>query len=291
MHPVDRSEVGSPYPRGVDPLAAIDAWPVPTAAAAVVDRRGVVERRGPTGSVLPLASVTKPLVALAALIAVEEGTIGLDEPAGPPGSTVRHLLAHASGLPFEGTVPIAKPGRRRIYSNAGFDVLGAHLEAAAGMSVADYLGGAVLEPLGMRATALRGSPGSGASSTVDDLALFAGELLTPSLIHRSTWAEATAVVYPGLKGVVPGFGRTPSNDWGLGFEIKGAKAPHWTAPQGSPRTFGHFGASGTFLWVDPDAACALVCLTDRDFGPWARDAWPALGQAVVDNVIRSGEGK
>lgn len=267
----------------MDPLEAIDGWPVPTAAAAVVGRGGVVHRRGPTGTVLPLASVTKPLVALAALVAVEEGTIGLEEPAGPPGSTVRHLLAHASGLPFEGTTPIAKPGRRRIYSNTGFGVLGTHLEAAAGMPVADYLHGAVLEPLAMGATALSGPPGSGASATVDDLALLAAELLTPSLIHRSTWVEATAVVFPGLPGVVPGFGRTPANDWGLGFEIKGTKAPHWTAPQGSPRTFGHFGASGTFLWIDPDAALALVCLTDRDFGPWARQAWPALGQAVLDD--------
>jgi CubicO group peptidase (beta-lactamase class C family) len=267
----------------VDPRAAVDEWPVTTAAVAVVGPSGVLARRGATDAVLPLASVTKPLVALAALVAVEEGTIGLDDPAGPEGSTVRHLLAHASGLPFEGATPIARPGRRRIYSNEGFAVLGAHLATAAGMSVADYLRGAVLEPLGMGASALTGPPGSGATSTVDDLAAFAAELLTPTLIHPTTWTEATSVVFPGLTGVVPGFGRTKTNDWGLGFELKDAKAPHWTAPGGSPRTFGHFGASGTFLWVDPDAALALVCLTDRDFEAWAREAWPALGTAVLDH--------
>ena len=51
----------------------------------------------------------------------------------PPGSTVRHLLAHASGLPFKGLVPIAPPGRRRIYSNEGFAVLGEHVGARAEM--------------------------------------------------------------------------------------------------------------------------------------------------------------
>jgi CubicO group peptidase (beta-lactamase class C family) len=267
----------------VDPLAAIDSWPVTTAAAAVVGRSGVLAKRGPTDAVLPLASVTKPLVALAALVAVEEGTIALDEPAGPEGSTVRHLLAHTSGLPFEGATPIARPGRRRIYSNEGFAVLGAHLADAASMSVADYLRGAVLEPLGMHSSVLAGPPGSGVTSTVDDLTAFAGELLAPTLIHRDTWAEATGVAFPGLPGVVPGFGRTKTNDWGLGFEIKDAKSPHWTAPAGSPRTFGHFGASGTFLWVDPDASLALVCLTDQDFEVWAKEAWPALGTAVLDH--------
>ena len=59
------------------------------------------------------------------------------------------------------------------------------------------------------------------------------------------------------------------NDWGLGFEIRDGKSPHWTGSSNSGRTYGHFGQSGTFLWVDPDADLALVVLTDRDFGEWA----------------------
>lgn len=263
------------------PLAAIDAWPAAIAAAAVVGPDGVVAARGPTRSVIPLASVTKPIVALALLVAAEEGTIGLDDAAGPPGATVRHLLAHASGLPFGKGPPIAPPGARRIYSNQGFERLGRHLEQVAGMPAADYVADAVLAPLGMTATTLAGSVATGATSTVDDLCRLAAELLAPTLVAPATLAEATAVQLPGLAGVVPGFGRFDPNDWGLGFELKGTKKPHWTARGGSPRTFGHFGAAGSFLWVDPDARLALVCLTDHPFGRWATTAWPALGAAVL----------
>ena len=82
------------------------------------------------------------------------------------------------------------------------------------------------------------------------------------------------VQFPGLDGVLPGFGKQTPNDWGLGFELRDAKSPHWTGARNSPRTFGHFGRSGTFLWVDPDAGVALACLTDRNFGDWAKEAWP-----------------
>jgi CubicO group peptidase (beta-lactamase class C family) len=266
----------------VDPLTAIDGWPGTVAAAAVVGDAGVVATRGPVDAPFALASVTKPLVAFAALVAVEEGTIGLDDPSGPPGATVRHLLAHASGLPFEPGGPIVPPGRRRTYSNVGFDVLGAHLAAQAAIEIADYVAAAVFEPLRMTSTALTGSPASGATSTVIDLARFANELLAPTLIAAATLAEATSPAFPGLAGVVPGIGRFDPCAWGLGFELKGAKVPHWTPPRASPGTFGHFGASGTFLWVDPVARLALVCLTDRPFGPWALDVWPPLGQSVLD---------
>jgi CubicO group peptidase (beta-lactamase class C family) len=71
------------------------------------------------------------------------------------------------------------------------------------------------------------------------------------------------------------------NDWGLAFELRDAKSPHWTSAHSSPRTFGHFGAAGTFLWVDPDAGLACGVLTDREFGDWAKDAWPRFSDAVV----------
>jgi len=262
-------------------LDALAAWPVDHAAGAVVDGRGVRETGGDTGWVTALASVTKPLFALACLVAVEEGTLALDAPAGPPGATVRHLLAHASGLPFEGATPVAPPGRRRIYSNTGFDLLGDTLATTSGMTVTAYLREAVLDPLGMGATELRGSPAKDAFSSIDDLVRLAGELLAPTLLAPGTLAEATAEQFPGLAGIVPGLGRYDTNPWGLGFELKGTKAPHWTAPGGSPRTFGHFGGAGTFLWVDPDAGMACAVLTDREFGDWALPRWPDLSDAVL----------
>ena len=71
------------------------------------------------------------------------------------------------------------------------------------------------------------------------------------------------------------------NDWGLGFELRDGKSPHWTGSRNSAQTFGHFGRAGTFLWVDPVAGVALGCLTTLEFGDWAKEAWPRLSDAVL----------
>ena len=197
-------------------LEQISGWGARTAAAGVTDAEATVATDGAAEHVFRWASVTKPVTALATLVAVEEGIVDLDEPAGPPGSTLRHLLAHASGLPPDDGPPLA-----------------------------------------------------------------------PTLVAPETLAEATQVQFPGLAGVLPSFGRHDPNDWGLGFELRGEKRPHWTGSQNSPRTFGHFGAAGTFLWVDPDAGLACAALTDREFGDWAKDAWPRLSDAVLAAVSRA----
>ncbi|NJP66516.1 serine hydrolase domain-containing protein [Streptomyces spiramenti] len=269
-------------------LALIEQWPVPTAAAAVVLADGsVAGTHGPDDHRFPLASVTKPLAAYAALLAVEEGAVELDEPAGPEGSTFRHLLAHTSGLAFDEDRVTSPPGERRLYSNAGFERLGDHLAAATGIPFADYLREGVLDPLGMTATTLDGSPARDAVSTLADLRQFAAELQAPRLLSARTLTDATGVHFPGLSGVLPGFGHQKPNDWGLGFEIRGGKAPHWTGERSSTRTFGHFGQSGTFLWVDPEAGAACVALTDRAFGPWAAEAWPAFTDSVLAELARA----
>jgi len=264
----------------VDALRKVEGWPAETVAAAVLRDGEEVAAHGPRERVFRWASVTKPATALAALVAAEEGVVDLDQPAGPPGSTLRHLLAHASGLPFEGWTPIAEPGRRRIYSNGGFEVTAETVAAAAEMPFGEYLAEAVLQPLGMQAE-LRGSAGSELHGTLDDLLRLAAELQRPRLIAPETWAEATSVQFPGLDGVLPDIGRMSPNDWGLGVELRDEKSPHWTGTRNSPRTFGHFGGSGTFLWVDPEPGVALACLTDLDFGPWALEAWPRLSDAVL----------
>jgi CubicO group peptidase (beta-lactamase class C family) len=264
----------------VELLRAIEAWGAGTAAAGVARPGGVVATRGPRDAELPWASVTKLLTGLAVLVALEEGTVDLDEPAGPPGSTLRHLLSHASGLPVDGDEPIAEPGRRRIYSNTGIELAAGLLEQRAEMPFADYFAHAVVRPLGL-AGHLGGSPAYGYRGPLDDLLAVGCELLRPTLVAGETLAEATTVQFPGLTGVLPGLGRMEPNDWGLAFELRDAKSPHWTGTHNSERTFGHFGASGTFLWVDPDADVACGVLTDRRFGDWAKEAWPAFSDAVL----------
>lgn len=264
-------------------LERIDEWDVPFAAAGVTTATGVVAVRGDTGRPVRLASVSKPVTALAVLVAAEEGVVDLEEPAGPEGSTVRHLLAHASGLPFEGHDPIARPGARRIYSNEGFRVLGDHLEACAQMPFGQYVREAVCAPLSL-ALDPTGHPGAGFQASLEDVLALGRELLRPTLIAPETMREMTTVQFPGLDGVLPGFGRFSPLDWGLGVELRGDKEPHWSGSLTSPETFGHFGGAGTFLWVDPTRRLACAALTTREFGAWSLEAWPRLSDAVLEEL-------
>ena len=264
----------------MEALRQIDGWSAPHAAAFVLLDGEEGGAHGPREHVFRWASLTKLVTAMATLVAAEEGVVDLDEPAGPEGSTVRHLLAHASGLPFEPGAPAGKPGQRRVYSNVGYETLAAQVADRAEMAFDEYLAAGVLRPLGMSAE-LRGSAASELHGTLDDLLLFARELQRPTLVAPETLAEATSVQFAGLAGVLPDFGRFDPLDWGLGFELRDAKDRHWTGAGNSPRTFGHFGGSGTFVWVDPDAGIALGVLTDREFGDWAKHAWPELSDAVL----------
>ena len=267
-----------------DVLKVLADWPVSAAAAAVIGPGGVLAGHGDTERVFELASVTKPLAARAVHIAIEEGAVDLDTVAGPPGSTIRHLLAHTSGLSMHSDKVLAAPGARRIYSNQGFTVLGQIVERETGIDFARYLTEAVCEPLGMTTTRLDGgavAAGFGATSTVTDLAAFAGDLLRPSTVSQRLHAEATTVQFPGLDGVLPGYGVQRPNDWGLGFELRDTKSPHWTGARNSARTYGHFGQAGGFIWADPEIELALVVLTDREFGEWALRPWPAISDAVI----------
>ena len=265
----------------VPAIDLLSEWPADNVCGGWIDHDGRVKRSEGSNRSFPVASLTKPLFSLAVLVAVEEGSLALDQPAGPPGSTVRHLLSHASGLGPDPGDPLAAPAQRRIYSNHGFDVLGETLHRGSGLEPATYFHEAVVAPLGMTSTVLGPSPARSAESSVDDLLLFLAELLHPTLISPQTLVEATAPQFPKLGGVLPGFGRQEPNPWGLGFELRGAKSPHWTSEGNSPGTFGHFGQTGTMLWVDPARGRAAVALSDRPFGRWAAEAWPVFSTAVL----------
>lgn len=279
-------------------LGQIAEWPVAHAAAVAMYPDGTSDSAGPARHRFALASLTKPLSAWAILVAVEEGIVALDTPVhleaarGEHPATLRHLLSHTSGLPFDGRQPIAEPGARRIYSNTGIEVAAEVVAAAAQMSFAEYLAAAVFEPLAMNDTALDGSPAFGATSTAADMAAFVAEMRQPTLISAPTARQATSVNFPGLAGIVPGIGRFNPCDWGLGVEIKGCKSPHWMGRSNSAATFGHFGGAGTFVWVDMGVHAGLVALTDRAFGSWSDEAlrlWPTLSDTVIAEArVRAG---
>src|SRR5699024_3659320 len=86
----------------------------------------------------------------------------------------------------------------------------------------------------------------------------------------------------GLAVILPGFGRQLNNDWGLGYEIRADKTPHWTAPEANPATFGHFGQSGGFVWVDPDARLVAAFLGDQPFQADVHGVvWPRLNAEIL----------
>ena len=265
-------------------------WPVDRAGVAVVSPSGT--ERAALGGVgggdeFAVASVTKLMTTLAALTAIEGGRLDLDQPVPEAGDgvAVRHLLAHASGLPFEHSGGRRAPGTRRIYSNVGFRLLGETVADAVGTVFGSWMGASVLAPLGMSATRLgsrRGfeeDPAAGAVSTLDDLERLARCLLDRGapVLGRELFDEAASVQFPGLAGLVPGVGRFDPCDWGLGFELHDGKRPHWMGDRRSAAAFGHFGASGCFLWVDPEAELACAAVSDRAFddGRWAMATWPA----------------
>ena len=146
--------------------------------------------------------------------------LDLDEAAGPPGATVRHLLAHTSGLPFDGGAPIAPPGRAAIYSNEGFRVLGEHLAERAEMPFAEYVRAAVVEPLGISLDP-DGPSGRRHARVARRRARARPGAPRAALVAAETHAEMVRVQFPGLDGVLPDFGRFSPLDWGLGVELKG----------------------------------------------------------------------
>ncbi|GAB6987485.1 serine hydrolase domain-containing protein [Nocardioides pyridinolyticus] len=261
----------------------VASWPTGASGLVVVDAGGEVARGGDVDAVRPWASVTKVVTALTVLRTVEAGVVALDDPAGPEGSTIAHLLAHASGLAVDSDRTLAAPGLRRIYSNRGYEVLAAHVTGRSGGAFESLAQEWVLEPLGLMGTTLAGSPAHGARGPVSDLARLARELLSPTALPPAVVSAASTLAFPGLSGVLPGFGRQAPNDWGLGCEIRDGKTPHWTSPGNSPGTFGHFGQAGSFVWVDREAGLGCVSAGDTAFGPWAADAWPRVSSLVLEH--------
>ncbi len=133
----------------------------------------------PVETTVRVASITKTIVAAAAMRLVEMGKLALDEPLTElplpwDGIALRHLLSNQAGLALGWSKPLesygqgddalqrladdeavaapVRPGRLFSYSNAGFWLTGALIERATGTSFEDSLRELVLEPLGMERT-------------------------------------------------------------------------------------------------------------------------------------------
>ncbi|WP_350258453.1 serine hydrolase domain-containing protein [Scrofimicrobium sp. R131] len=256
--------------------------PFPHALVAIDQAGEPIWQEGDLSQPFPFASVTKLLTALGVHLAVQDGYLRLDQPAGPEGSTVAHLLAHASGLApeGEGTRMAARVGSRRIYSNQGYEVLGEVVTAATGDP--DWTRNRLLAPLGAEGITIAGTPAWSAVGSALDLSLVLQELLQPELLSRASWEAFRSPAFPSLRGVLPGYGTQERNLWGLGPEIRDRKHPHWTGTRADPSTFGHFGVSGSFLWVDPTRAVGALFLGQERFGDWHKANWHQLNDRLIE---------
>ncbi len=264
---------------------------------------GEIEVSGFIGGerVVPFASVTKLAAALAAMVAIEEGSLALDSGVGNFRLCIANLLSHSSGLETgnssdprlakAGEVePVFAPGTRRVYSNFGFELVAQAIEESSGIDFSTYLAEAVLEPAGARSATIDshalGSPGTrgaafGLLGTLADMVALVRALWAPGVVSQESLEMIRRPFLPDLPGVLPGYGRMEHNTWGLGAEVKGSKAPHWTAPSSSPATFGHFGQSGTFIWLDPELHRFAAYIGASAFGAWSRDRWPNINEEVI----------
>jgi CubicO group peptidase (beta-lactamase class C family) len=267
-------------------------------------RKNVVAMASIHGSLLPIAndqtllskpmvwaSVTKLLASYALLIAHEEESIDID--AEMPEEYLRgytfngkiklsHLMSHTSGLPFEGMEAVTNPGKRRIYSNGGFNLISSYFTDITEFPFIEYIKEALFAPLGMDSFFFMNqkSVAKDAVGSIEHMGLFLSELLSPTLIAEETLTWATQNWFPNLIGILPGFGRYEDNAWGLGFEVKSTKDPHWMPSKGSSKTFGHFGQSGSFLWVDPENNLGLISSCDVKFDTWAHELWPSFSNIL-----------
>ncbi|MDO5726771.1 MAG: serine hydrolase domain-containing protein [Bowdeniella nasicola] len=257
-------------------------WSFDTALI-VTDPSGIIHQEGRVSQRFELASVTKLLSAYGALIAIERGQLSLSDSAGqraPAGATIRHLLSHASGLPFEQGYLAQKPERHRVYSNLGIEVLGERVAQATGVAFHEYVNREILMPLGISEVTFYGSAAWGAHGSAFGVAKLLHEWMRPTLICQALHRMATTCQFPDLDGVLPGYGRQKHNCWGLGFELRGHKDPHWLGPDHSPRSYGHFGQAGSFVWIDPSVDLGAVFLGAKPYGEEHRAKWSEMNARI-----------
>jgi CubicO group peptidase (beta-lactamase class C family) len=209
-----------------------------------------------------------------------------------------------------------EPGSRHSYSDLGYALLGRMAATAAGVPFPELVRTLVLEPgvltetfmppakseygriayvTGAFAEGTDGAmynsayarglahPAFGTVATIGDLLRF-GLLFAP---HggRRILAEATirTMATDQTGGRTPSFTETPAAGapfpWGLGFMVKGQlEYPELL----SPAAFGHDGATGCALWIDPDHDLTTAFASNRHLNALGMDAFIGRISRVVN---------
>jgi len=235
-----------------------------------------------------LASITKLLTTYVISDAVMGGFLKFEDVVTSPklkssDVTIKDLLSHSSGIRPEDLDPIDRH-QKRIYTNEAFDLAGETLISKLGTDFsATSIGDLFEEGLGGHlgtSINFEGSCSASATGTLDDLILLMKEFRNPTYLDVETQELLTTPYLPELEGILPGWGNYKNNTFGIGFEIKGNKQPHWTGSISSEKTFGHFGQSGAFIFHDPINKVSVCCVTNKDFAPWAKEEFPKVSDSI-----------
>jgi CubicO group peptidase (beta-lactamase class C family) len=212
------------------------------------------------------------------------------------------------------TTPLAAdPATRAQYSDIGFIILGVALERLADESLDRFCQREIFSPLAMTNTTfnpppdVRGkipptqddqtfrkriiqgevqdenasvlggvAPQAGLFSTAADLAKFAQAMLSP---RNPILRPETITLFTRREPTPPGTTRalgwdTPSN-------------PSQSGKYFSPHSYGHFGYTGTSLWIDPTRQLSITLLTNRTWPDCSNEAIKQLRPKFHNAIIEA----
>lgn len=302
-----------------------------------------------------VASLTKPVTVMAAMMLVERGLLRLNDRVAdflpelnrPDKASIRirHLMCHTSGLPDmlpendamrAGHAPLSKfieaiaatellfePGTQVSYQSMGTALLAEVVQRVAGRNLGDFLKTEIFEPLGMNSTALGvggdearrvariqissqqaatnwhwnspywlglGAPWGGMTSTAPDLARLAklflggGRLGQIRLLSEPSVALMSTSQMESYTRLAPDDRRL--NTWGLGWRVFGLGVGTNLGELLPAQAFGHHGATGTLMWMDPTRDAFAVVLTTRPYdvsAGWLMRLSNAISAAIVND--------
>ena len=307
-------------------LASLTKVVATTTAAMILDERGALELNRPVALYLsdfvePYDTATDPLWAV-------RGEI-----------TVRHLLTHTSGLPaYERfflrarekshvleealALPLEEsPGRKAVYSDVGFILLGAVIERVAKQGLDAFCGAEIFGPLGgplgMEDTCFNPPEAVwGRVATTEEDKEFRKRLVRGEVHDENAWVMGGVAGHAGLFGTATDLMRFCS------MMLAGGKASErqilkpetireftrpWPAAEGAARglgwdkpsepascgrhfsasSYGHLGFTGTSIWMDPEKDLFVILLTNRVHPTRANEAIRRVRPAVHDAVVEA----